>query len=72
MRRVREEKLTLALFVAGVFANNAHDTFPADNPAGITEFFNRGSYFHDKMGRWKNGREGWWNRGWAGYGRTEI
>jgi len=33
-----------------VFANNTHDTFPADNPAGITKFLNRGSDFHGKNG----------------------
>ena len=40
----------MTLFVAGVFANNPHDTFPADDPAGFTEFLNRGSDFHLKKG----------------------
>jgi hypothetical protein len=37
---LREYGLTLALFMTGVFANDTHDTFPADNPAGFAKFFN--------------------------------
>ena len=50
--------LTLALFVAGVLANDAHHTLPANNPAGFTEFLDGRPDFHEKVDR----VERWWSR----------
>jgi hypothetical protein len=41
-------ELTLALLVARIFANDAHNALPADNPAGFTQFLDGGSDFHSK------------------------
>jgi hypothetical protein len=38
--------LTLPLFVAGVFADDAHDVLSLDDFAGFTKPFDRSSYFH--------------------------
>jgi hypothetical protein len=43
----RGKESALALFVPGVFADNAHDVVAADDPAGLAETFDGSSDFHD-------------------------
>ena len=45
---MRENLVALALLVARVLANDAHHTLPADDPAGITQFFDGRTDFHGK------------------------
>jgi hypothetical protein len=40
------EKLALALFVAWVLANHAHDSLAANDAAGFTKRFYRGTNAH--------------------------
>jgi hypothetical protein len=42
------KSVALALLVAGILANDAHDSLPADDPAGFTEFFDGRTDFHGK------------------------
>jgi hypothetical protein len=39
------------LFVARVFANDADDAVPADDPAGFAELFDGRAYFHGETKR---------------------
>ena len=42
--------VALTLFVPRILANNAHNSLPADDPAGFTELFDGRTNFHGMEG----------------------
>lgn len=49
IRRACYERLALALFVFGVFADHGNPSATTDNLAFFTDLFNRCTHFHDEL-----------------------